>query len=373
MMKFNRLLMMLLGCASATSALAQTTYYDTIVFDGEDRQIYVYVPASYDANTPTPLVLNLHGYGSQNWEQALYGNFTTIADTANFIVVHPNGTFDPNGSRFWNAEINTSAVDDVGFLEALIDEISNQYNINQSRVYSTGMSNGGIMSYYLACHSNRFAAIASVTGTMGEFWNCAPSKATPVMEIHGTADATVPYNGSNFFTDIPGVMTYWQNYNNCGSATMTAVPDSDPNDGATAIHHVYAPGDFGVTQELFEVTGGGHSWPGAGITIDVTCQDFSASEEIWRFFSQHTLHTAVEEQAAPFEFSVYPNPSTDVFTVSIANNELKALVLYNLAGERVLESTGNNTISVRDLPAGLYFLQAITSVGTAQQTVQVMH
>lgn len=134
----------------------------TIQHNGLTREYRIYVPAIYNSTQAVPLLLNLHGYSSNNAQQQVYGNFTNIADTANFILIHPNGTIGNDGFRFWNSGFSASGPDDVGFLLALIDTISAQYNIDPNRIYTTGMSNGGFMSYELACQTTRFAAIASV-------------------------------------------------------------------------------------------------------------------------------------------------------------------------------------------------------------------
>jgi polyhydroxybutyrate depolymerase len=184
MTHFYALVFLFLFTLSATNAHAQAiNTAGTIQHDGLTREYRLYVPALYNPAQPTPLLLNLHGYTSNNAQQQVYGNFTSIADTANIILIHPNGTFDANGDRFWNAGFSASGPDDVGFLLALIDTISAQYNIDPARIYTTGMSNGGYMSYELACQTNRFAAMASVTGTMvtQAFNNCSPTRPIPVM------------------------------------------------------------------------------------------------------------------------------------------------------------------------------------------------
>ena len=110
---------------------AQTTVLDTFSFDGYQRDYILYVPAIYDGSTAVPLVINLHGYGSNATQQSLYGNFKNLADVDNFLVVHPNGTNDLSGTRYWNAFINAGAVDDVAFINELIDRLSATYNIDQ--------------------------------------------------------------------------------------------------------------------------------------------------------------------------------------------------------------------------------------------------
>ena len=133
-----------------------------------------------------------------------YTNFNYISDTAGFIVVYPEGTL-LQGSTHWNVGgwITGSTTDDVGFSISLLDSISNEYNIDATRVYSTGMSNGGYMSFLLACQmSDKIAAIASVTGSMTpQTYNvCNPQHPTPILQIHGTSDQTVPYLGDPTWT-----------------------------------------------------------------------------------------------------------------------------------------------------------------------------
>ncbi|MCF8247979.1 MAG: hypothetical protein K9J37_22640 [Saprospiraceae bacterium] len=160
------------------SIKAQQTINGSIMHDGIQRNYVLFIPAIYAGDSPVPLVLNFHGYTSSAEQQMFYGNFRPIADTANFIIVHPQGTLFNSNTHFnvggWTIR---STVDDVGFTAALIDSHAATYNINLNRVYSTGMSNGGFMSFLLACQlSDKIAAIASVTGSMTPeaFNSCNP-------------------------------------------------------------------------------------------------------------------------------------------------------------------------------------------------------
>lgn len=347
------------------NSMAQSTVNGSFLHGGINRTYTFYVPAIYDGSQAVPLVLNLHGYTSNGAQQSFYGNFKNIADTANFIVAHPDGTFDGSSNRFWNVGFSASSVDDVAFLESLIDTISAAYNIDPRRIYTTGMSNGGYMSYRLVCESDRFAAMASVTGSMTtlNYNNCSPSKPTPVMEIHGTADGTVPYNGFSGSVSTPNVLTYWATFNNCPTPpVMTAVPDTDPTDGATAEHYVYDPGDGGVTIEHFKVINGGHTWPGAVISTGVTCKDFSASKEIWRFFSQFEHPTAsVKEIGSQERISIYPNPGNGLFELKTDKPTIESLVITDING-RIVFTKENHAVSapldLSRLNTGLYFLKA---------------
>lgn len=347
-------------------SFAQTTVQGNFIYKGLARNYRIYIPAIYSGSTPVPLILNLHGYGSNNTQQEAYGDFRPIADTANFIIVHPNGTLDGSGNLYWNT-FGWSTIDDVGFLSALIDTISADYMIDPDRIYSTGMSNGGFMSYDLACSlSNRIAAIASVTGSMtpGHKNSCNPLHPVPVMQIHGTADATVPYTGSSTMINIDTLVSFWVQFNSCSlTPAITNVPNSNTSDGCTAENFLYDGGSNGSAVELYKVTGGGHSWPGAPININVTNMDFKANVEIWRFFRKYKLSdlTLVNEPAVKAEFSIYPNPSSGKFYMEVTEIEsVNRVEIYNILGVKIHSMRpvmGRNEINVTTQPPGVYFVQ----------------
>lgn len=332
--------------------------YDSIYSDGLYRKFRLYVPSIYNPSNQVPLILNLHGYTSNSAQQQAYANFMPIADTANFIVVSPDGTA-PFGSPFWNAGFSSSAVNDVQFLSNLIDSVKATYNINLNRVYSCGMSNGGIMSYYLACNlPNRITAIASVTGTMLKAWsNCAPNRPFPVMQIHGTADATVPYAGNSTFEAIDTVVKKWQVYNSCSTTPITfSVANINLLDNSTAVRYLYNNGQSNSTVELFKVANGSHSWPGGAPVIANTNQDFSASVEIWRFFRQYQLNqfltiNYIHEQNNN-HYYFWPNPTTGLINLKTTGYS----EIYDSFGNLILKQEGS-TIDISKLPSSIYFLK----------------
>lgn len=350
----------------ATLLNAQTAVNDSIVHGGLSRTFSYYVPASYTPGQAVPLIVNLHGYTSNGTQQALYTNFMAIADTAGFIVVHPDGTYDPISSqRFWNFGIFGATVNDVDFLQTLIDTLSARYTINPKRVYCTGMSNGGYMSYAMACQTTRFAAIASVTGSMSVpmYNSCNPTSPIPVMEIHGTADPTVPYAGNTTSKPIADVVAFWVTKNNCNSTpTVTQLPDINTGDGATAEHQLYTGGTNGHTVEHYKVNNGGHIWPGGTVNLPTggnTCRDFSASKEIWRFFSQYEkgVNSDIEEESA-FQLNLWPNPTEDVLHIQ-ADKAVQQVVVTNVEGRIVKQEVAPNIqqIALHGLPAGCYFMK----------------
>ncbi len=359
-------LLVLFALTASTGVQAQPIISGTLQHNGVTREYRLYVPAIYDPATPVPLVFNLHGYGSNMQQQEFYGDFKPIADTANFIIVHANGLLDGTGTRFWNTFGSSTTVDDLGFLTALLDDISANYSIDQDRIYSTGMSNGGFMSHDLACfRSTRFAAIASVTGTMiaPRLANCASSHPMPVMQIHGNADATVPYAGGGGFVPVETLVEHWRAFNNCNpTPTVVQVPDIDAADGCTVEHYVYGGGNAGSTVELFKVLGGGHTWPGAVFNTGITNQDINASVEIWRFFSRYRLSdllTNVDDLDA-VDFSIGPNPSNEAFHLRFADAANRTISTVNAMGQevQVLRSSASEVLLNVEAP-GLYWITVL--------------
>ncbi|MDP1799844.1 MAG: T9SS type A sorting domain-containing protein [Bacteroidota bacterium] len=347
------------------------TIIDSIKSNNIMRKFRLYVPNSYTGQA-VPLILNLHGYTSNSTQQQQYTNFMPIADTAKFLMVFPDGKA-PAGNQYWNAGFGGTE-NDVLFMSNLIDSLDLFYNIDLNSVYSCGMSNGGIMSYYLACNlPNRIAAIASVTGSMLNTWfTCAPARPFPVMEIHGTSDATVPYNGNSTFAHIDSVVKKWRVHNNCNVSPITySVPNISTTDNSTAINYLYNGGTNGATVELYKVFNGSHSWPGAFPVIANTNQDFNASVEIWRFFRQYKLNqfipnVGVQENSLKNNVKVYPNPATEkLFVEGVSEVKLK---VTDLLGKVIIAESITNTIDVSALPTGIYFLSIIS--GTEQNVVK---
>ena len=344
---------------------AQDPIAYSIEHDGLTRDYYVYVPAAYDGSTNVPVVVNFHGFGSNYFEQMFYGDFRTIADTANFILVLPDGTLF-NNSGHWNVGGFTSGstVDDIGFVDVMLDELMSNYNVDTTRIYSTGMSNGGYFSFLLACQlSERIAAIASVTGSMTpETYNdCNPQHPMPVMQIHGDMDLTVPYEGAAWSEPIPDVVLYWRDFNNCEvDPTFTEFEDTAPNDGSTAEEYYYAGGDDGSSVSHIKVLGGGHTWPGSVFNFAGTNQDFNASDLIWKFFRNYDINGVnpiINTQAASkTTLKIYPNPVTDELIVERDNHSSLYFKVYDLLGNCLQEGYTTNRIDVSTLPPNLYLL-----------------
>jgi len=262
------------------------------------REFIIYVPQSYASQTsPVPLLFSLHGYTSRAEWNYDYTGFQDVADNNGFIAVYPQGSiFSSTGETHWNVGGWTtgSTTDDIDFLNSLIDYLPLNYSIDLNRVYSTGMSNGGFMSYHLACNlSTKIAAIASVTGSMTNktYNDCDPKHPTPVLQIHGKLDGTVPYAGNSGMKPIEEVMDYWVNYNGCNlTPTQTQIEDANGDGyGGTLTQYINCLNTVGV--ELYLLDAVGHQWPAIDDDDDY---DIHSADVIWGFLSKYNIDGLIQ-------------------------------------------------------------------------------
>ncbi|MDB2457088.1 alpha/beta hydrolase-fold protein [Flavobacteriaceae bacterium] len=249
---------------------------ETMLHSGETREYILYIPSSYRSSNPVPVVLNFHGFGGSASEYSSYADMREEAEANSFILVYPQGSCLNNTSH-WNpcpvGGDNKSTADDLGFIDSLISKISNEYSIDNQRVYAVGYSNGGMMAYGLANYkSNLIAAVASVSGVQ---LSCGSSNSSPmpVVHLHGTSDDVIPYEGNNDYNSAQSVLDYWINFNN------TAI-QPDVNSESTVEHYIYSQGDDGVRVEHFKYIGGEHIW------FNTNYQGKSTSQIIWNFVSR---------------------------------------------------------------------------------------
>ena len=253
---------------------------ETITHNGLERKYIIYTPQGYDGNSKLPLLLNFHGFGGQAGDHMSYSNMRSTADSENFILVYPQGT-DLDGSPHWNAALNggdnKSDVDDLGFIEALINKLSSENLIDLKRVYAVGYSNGGMMSYALACYkSGLISAIGSVSGYMLQT-ECSPSHSIPLIKLHGTTDY---YDGGGVYNSVESVLNFWVNFNN----TDTNPIISNINDNGTSItSYKYENGDNSVSVEHYKIIGGEHVW------FNNDFDGKNTGQLIWDFVSKYDI------------------------------------------------------------------------------------
>ena len=204
-------------------------------FEGAKRDYFVFLPQNYNGTDALPLVLALHGWSLDAQQQMNYSRMNVVADTGGFIVVYPNAlhTTWNSGIYDWWWDPNPN-VNDVGFINALIDTLHEHYSIDLGRVYSCGFSNGGFMSFRLACElSDRIAAIGSVAGviTHSIAQACHAHHEMPVIMIHGTQDLWVPYGGTPGWHSVEYTINDWVSFNLCTESDTLFMPDLNPSDG----------------------------------------------------------------------------------------------------------------------------------------------
>ncbi len=283
----NNLLLLTFFLTTSIFSYAQQVINTTIQHDGRTRRYRLYIPQSYDASKPSPLILNYHGFTNNIDVQYNQSAFQQLAEDNQFIFATPQGLGFLAGWAINNSFGGNQ--DDVGFTNAMIDQIESQYNINPKRIYATGFSNGGFFSYRLACElSNRIAAVASVAGSMTRVWidnnQCQPQHPTAVLQITGSNDNVISINGNGSNEPIRDVMEYWSAFNNGDSS-----PDViDLGSGST--RSIWDNGNNGVTAEFIRVQGRGHSWNGGNV---------NTSQEIWNFFSRFDIDGAISSTPPP--------------------------------------------------------------------------
>jgi polyhydroxybutyrate depolymerase len=340
----------------------------SLVHDGITRTYRLHLPVNFNPDSLYPLVINMHGLGSNAFEQEIYTEFNNVADTGNFIVAYPNGV-----NETWNISSETGT-NDVGFISALIDTINYLYGTDLQRVYACGMSMGGFMSYRLACQlSDRIAAIASVTGLQA-YYPCNPGRSVPVVQFHGTADPVVPYAG------VATTINNWVNYDSCPETPVTTeLPDINPDDNSTVTVSYYGLCDDSTEVILYTIINGEHTWPGASIYIGITNQDIKASNEIWAFFQKFNLQGSTgidEDKSSPaIECRFFPNPVKGLATVELLRSPGKQFDfnIYDVNGKAYLQIKSLNSskfiIDCSQIPPGFYIAELSSGDGKSFQKI----
>ncbi|NBB88711.1 MAG: T9SS type A sorting domain-containing protein [Bacteroidetes bacterium] len=358
-----RLLFTICLLAFFTGTQAQQTR--SLKYQGQDRSFIHYTPADYDPDSLYPLVFILHGFTQRAADIMDYSNFNSLAEEHDFIAVYPNGI-----NRSWNTQSGFpggSTADDVGFIEALIDLLLNEQNIDPTRVYACGFSAGGFMSYILACQlQDKMAAIAAVAGTYSSaaLNSCQPIRPFPILHIHGSDDLIVPPGGSLANSSVEETLAFWRMQNDCDPMPdRTEWPD-EAGDGTRIEQFDYLSCRSSSALTYLRVVNGGHTWPGApeGSGIGTTSQNLDASEAIWEFFAQYQSSVNTQsDQSAPTKIRLFPNPAHRFIQIQIPRNtQVQHCKIFNLEGIEVLHSPlpqSNITLEISQLPPGFYWLQ----------------
>ncbi len=262
----------------------------TLTHDNVNRNYLVYIPDSYDSEIDYPLMFVFHGFGGIATQFINTADMRDLAESNNFIVVYPQGLDLAGTGSHWNCSNpsadNKSDVDDIGFIENLIDQLIVDYPvIDSKRIYAAGYSNGGFMSYYLACNSKKFAAIGSVAGTMldDSYQSCNANFPTAMINIHGTDDFDVPYDGNIYYPSIPEVVDWWKNFNN------TPNEDLLTNQDGSIEQYKYYNDAGNIYVEHIKIIGGDHYWDDK-----LNYNGKNTSGLIWEFVSNYNIDGIID-------------------------------------------------------------------------------
>ena len=361
----------------------------TLTWGGVDRQYLEYVPDSYTGETSTPVLFFLHGLGDNMDNCFSSTNFKQIADEKGWILVYPQaldytfslpynmGSYDFGTA--WAAGVTIEAsitiygmpltfnvtlndgVDDSGFLNATLDAVSSEYEINADSVFFAGFSLGGFMSHRMAIeHGERINGIATISGLVGtDMESLPPADNVNVLLAFGTNDQMISYNEANITYNEFGPynvglsaensVEWWRNFNNCDQEPVLEQYPDTQNDGLSFEMYSYLNGDNDSRVSFIKVDNGTHTWY-TGDNYDINYED-----EIYRFFTNTLDVTNIEKQACE-SVSVYPNPANDFIQLNFAGNT--EVTIYNAMGCKVIQLITDGRIDVSSLANGVYFIQA---------------
>ena len=295
-------------CSSQARWLRGDPTVQSIVVNGVTRTFVMHKPAGLKPG-PVPLVVALHGGGTNGKSMQRFSGLDEAADRYGFIVVYPDGTGPTGRFRTWNSGAcdvyaRKQNVDDVTFLAALIDHLVQTQAVDPQRVYVTGISNGGMMSYRLAAEiPDRVAAIAAVAGTL-DVPAASIRQPVPILHFHGTADEYVLYEGGhgpktfsdNDHTSVADTMAAWVKVNGANPSPKEELLPDTSDDGMRVRRYTYATKTDPQNIVLYKIEGGGHTWPGRPAKIErmlgPATTDISANDILWLFFQTHPKPSA---------------------------------------------------------------------------------
>jgi len=282
---------------AACGAVAETIER-TLRVGARERSYEIDLPARRDSVRPLAVVIVFHGGGGSADSVRRQSRMSVKGDAEGFIAVYPQGSGGIAGKlRTWNAgtccgQAMQQRIDEIAFVAALLDDLQSTVAIDRARVYATGISNGAMMAYEVACAlADRIAGIAAVAGEMTALDRCRPSRPMPVLVIHGSADRNLPIDGGvgakafavHEVRSLASAIDFWRRHDGCSESARSAV------DGVVR-RMSYSSCNGGSEVEVVTIEGGGHSWPGGDRLarfLDPPSTSLDATDEMWRFFARH--------------------------------------------------------------------------------------
>lgn len=336
--------------------VSQVVGTDTII-----RECVLHVPQNYDESIPSPLIINLHGFGDCASEYSkLIGefyNFNELANEENIIVAYPQGAYRPEkDDTYWEPGDNGSEniyTNDVYFIEELVSKLGNEFNLNLDMIYACGYSNGGMMTYSLACNrSNIFAAIGIMSGTMLEE-DCSLENPIPIVKFHGIDDGVLPYNGNQWYQSVEEVVNFWLGQNNINSNSLISTP---LNSGKVVLDE-YSGGNSNSCLKLYTINEE-YDKPGDHVWFSDDIEESTPNEIMWSFFKDNCALTSSISNSTEHLFELYPNPVRQ--KLKIKNAIGQDYLVSDINGKLLLKGrirSNTETISIQNLQNGIYFIK----------------
>ena len=325
------------------------------------REYILKIPENYDENTPTSLLINLHGFGdcASDYSELIedFYNFKAIANEEKIIVVYPQGAYRPEKEdTFWepgDPGVENIFENDVYFIETLISNLETEFNINPDRIYACGYSNGGMMAYSLACNSsNIFSAIGIMSGALLEE-SCFLDEAIPIIIFHGIADGVLPYDANMYYRSVTEVVNFWLDQNNIPDNSINSI---QLNNGNVNLEE-YSGGDNNSCLNFYTIHEE-HDKPGGHVWFSDEIGGQPPNQIMWDFFTDNCSIVSSTDVFDKSSFEIYPNPIKNQLKINDANSEVYSI--HDINGR--LMKTGNlesnaEVINLEFLRPGCYTVQ----------------
>ena len=341
----------------------------TQVIDGETitREYIIHVPSGYQEGDNLPLVIVYHGFGGCAYYMSdETGGLNDLADEENFFVAYPQAAYRPEKEdTYWEPGFNGGEsiyLDDIFFSEQLIGHIDEEFSLDLSKVYAAGYSNGGMLTYSLAClRGDLFGGVCVMSGALLDGMDsCDPTEPVPMIIFHGAGDGVLPYDGDENYASIPEVVSLWVNHFQIPTSTLT----STELNGGNVVHDSYHGGTNNTCLSLYTVIEE-YGFPGDHVWFSQDMDGVPPNEVMWDFFTDECGGIDGIFQEGQEAVQAYPVPFEDQLFLGNVGVSSATFHMHDLQG--VLVRTGcvgpdGSIHGLGDLPSGCYLLRTAGSV-----------
>ena len=341
----------------------------TQVIDGETitREYIIHVPSGYQEGDNLPLVIVYHGFGGCAYYMAdETGGLNDLADEENFFVAYPQAAYRPaKEDTYWEPGFNGGEsiyLDDIFFSEQLIEHIDEEFSLDLSKLYAAGYSNGGMLTYSLAClRGDLFEGVCIMSGALLDgMGSCDPTQPVPMIIFHGTGDFVLPYNGNQYYASVPDVVSLWVDHFQIPTSTLS----STELNGGNVVHDSYYGGTNNTCLSLYTVIEE-YGLPGDHVWFGQDMDGVSPNRIIWDFFSGVCGGVDAISCETHDRVQAFPVPFGDQLFIGNIGVSSATYHMYDVRGVVVRTGRlGSDGLvhGLGDLPAGCYLLRVGESI-----------